>query len=188
MARSAPMWWPWVQMRLDERGWIPADLAREIRKLGFVGPDESAIGRWKNKGSAPTRESVRAVTAVFHCDRDAVRKAKIAAGLVTADDLDAPWPDLSLLDAPWPDLSRIDLTAVPDEALAEQMKELADEVAARLVRGHAAHRQSAPSANGASRTPIAPTGPGSRHVVPADAETAPPLSEESERGVNADCA
>jgi hypothetical protein len=176
------MWWPWVQRQLDARGWVPADLAREIRKRGG-GPDESAIGRWKNKGSAPTRESVRAVTAVFRCDRDGVRKAKIAAGLVTADDLDAPWPDLSRLDAPWPDLSRIDLTAVPDEALAEQMKELADEVAARLTRRapRPLHPATA-TANGANHTMIATTtGGASRHIIPAaETESVPPSSGEDE--------
>lgn len=169
MARTSHMWWPWVQRNLDARGWKPADLAREIRAELGHGPDESVIGRWRNKGATPTRESVRAVAAVFHRD---VREALVAAGLVTARELDAAWADPS----------RIDLTIVPDEALAE---EVAARLVRRTVRSPRRPRQPA-TANG--RTTIAPTSADSRHAVPADAEMAPPLSEESEGAVNADCA
>jgi hypothetical protein len=160
MAQTSAMWWPWVQRQLNARDWRPADLAREIRKLGG-GPDESVIGRWKNKGATPTRESVIAVAKAFHCDRDGVRRALIAAGLVTAREFDAPWADPM----------KVDLTTVPDEALAK-------EVVARLVRRAA--RQ--PAANGPSRTTIATTDPGgTRHTVPAETTTAPPSSGEDER-------
>ena len=157
MARSSPMWWPWVQRGLDERGWTPARLAHEIRtQLGY-GPDESTIGRWKNKGSAPTRESVRAVAAVFRCD---VRKALRAAE--------------------WIDLSQIDLSLVPDEVLE-------DEVYGRQVRRRrGASPQCQPAvvavtANGANHSTTATTSGASRHVVSgAETTTVPPSSGEDE--------
>jgi hypothetical protein len=172
MARTSEMWWPWLQRQLDARDWRPADLAREIRTRIGHGPDESVIGRWKNKGSAPTRESVIAVAEALHVD---VRKALIAAGMVTASELDAPWADPS----------RVDLTSVPDEALAE-------EVLTRLVRRTNRRHQPAAASIGVAtgRTTMATSSSeGSRHSVPTDSESAPPSSGEGEGAeVDAHCA
>jgi len=170
MARSSPLWWPWVQRQLDARRWNPARLAREIAKFAD-GPSESAIGRWQNQGSAPSPESVHAVAKAFHVD---VRKALAAANLATARELNAPWLDPS----------RIDLTAMPDEALAEQMKELANEAATRLARRAARPLQPATATvngtNHATTTTATAAGP-SRHIIPAaETELVPPSSDEDE--------
>ena len=181
MARTSVMWWPWVQRQLNARRWRPADLAREIRKRGG-GPDESVIGRWKNRGSQPTRESVRIVAEVFHRD---VREALVAAGLATAKEMAAPWGNPLGLD----------LMTVPDEALAEEVlarESLAEEVLARLARrGLRQHQPVAASIGAATGRTTIPTSSSasSRHTVPTDTEPAPPTSEEDEGAeVDAHCA
>lgn len=119
-------WWPWVQRNLDAYDLTNADLARATRDHGDP-VDVSVIGRWRNHGAEPTIPSVRVVATVFKRD---IRDALIAAGLLTAEELHAPWvkPD----DA--------DLTAVPDEViLAELQRRMTS--GRRRSRATAARRQ-----------------------------------------------
>lgn len=144
MSRSSP-WWQWVQRNLDALGWRPADLAHAIRNEVGDGPDESVIGRWKNKGATPTLDSVRAVAQVFHTD---IRQAIIASGLMTARELNAAWPE-------WTeeDLAR----QLPDDVLLE-------EVRARLSRRR---RQPASRPRSRAVTPSPERGPDRTTISPS---------------------
>lgn len=162
MARLTSPWWQWVQRNLDALGWTAADLARAVQLEAGDGPDESVIGRWKNRGAEPTIESIRAVARVFHRD---FREALIASGKVTADELNAPWA------------RRSDLATVPDDALAL-------EVQARLTRQRpgAAGRQRRRLSSGldrSNRTTIEPIqGGGTLIDVTGHDETAPSPQDE----------
>jgi transcriptional regulator with XRE-family HTH domain len=191
MGRSASSWWSWVQRNLDAQGWTPADLARAVELEVGDGPDESVIGRWKNRGTTPTVDSIRAVATVFNRD---FRKALIASGLVTARELNAPWA------------RGVDLTDISDDDLAR-------EVQARLTRPrpsassagqprprrkpavkpatqavdvespHAPDEAPQVTTNGVNRTMLEPTkAGGNHHAVGPHAEAAPSSPYEEDDG------
>lgn len=140
--RSSSQWWPWVEKQLDARGWTKADLMRATAKYGRK-VDESVIGRWQNRGSMPTRESVRAVAAVFQAD---MRPALIAAGLVSATELGAEWVEERT--------GEIDLSQASDDALIEEIRLRMAE--AKWRRGTASGFPERPKRKRKSATPATP--------------------------------
>lgn len=181
MPRSSPSWWPWVARELNRRDWTNADLARAIRAKTGRGPDESVIGRWRNRGTTPTRESVRLVAEAFGRPH---RDALIAAGWLTAREFNADWtpPDEA---AP---------SAMTDEELADKLRELAEEVQTRVTRRRVTgrpHRESdldqCPASNGVTVSPNSAGGNSTAVATyPRQTEPAPSSPGEDERAGVAD--
>lgn len=67
-------WWGFLDARLRERGWKPADLSRAS------GVSEGRISEWKNRGAPPTIANARAVAAALS---QPLLDVLVEAGLLT---------------------------------------------------------------------------------------------------------
>ncbi|PRY43319.1 helix-turn-helix domain-containing protein [Umezawaea tangerina] len=93
-------WWPFVRDQLDQKNWNGADFQRAS------GISRSRLVSWED-GAAPTLDLIRTTADAFEVP---VVTAYVAAGLLTAADLEVP--------APLP----VDLTAVGHGALLRELE------------------------------------------------------------------
>lgn len=74
-------WWSFLDQQLRDRGWSPSDLARA------AGVSQGRIADWRDSGTVP---SVKNARVVAHALDLPVLVVLVAAGILTADEVDLP--------------------------------------------------------------------------------------------------